>query len=318
MNEITVLTPTYNRCKLLSRVYDNLKEQTYKDFVWLIVDDGSSDDTTTFVERWKKEGLIEIEYVKKQNEGKHKALRLGFSLVKTKYVVDFDDDDEYTSDCLETFINEWQKIENEQIAEIGSIRGLTVYEDGKVCGNAMTNIIGQDSIDSDYITMNYYKNFKFENITCYKTQAVNDSNIFRFPDVWMGRQLRFVSEGIFWSRLARKYKTRYIFKPLRIYNNQSFGITRIGNGNYTNKFHSTCYSIITYLNEIEDYYKSHPYTLIENLLILSAYSISLKLSYMVVIKHLQYKYMRIIVLMLYPIGFMSYLYLFLFKNKRCY
>lgn len=229
-HKITVLTPTYNRKVLLGRVYQNLKDQTYKDFVWLIIDDGSTDGTDAVVAQWQSENAIDIKYIHKTNEGKHKALRQGFSMADTPYLVDFDDDDQYTPDCLETYMREWDKIEAECRADIGSIRALVAYEDGSICGNVPNTIVGRPSYDSDYIEENFNKNMRFENITSFRLSAIRDADIFRFPDEWMNCKLKFVSECIFWSRLARKYKTRYVMKPLRIYNDSSVGITRTKGG----------------------------------------------------------------------------------------
>ena len=74
MNKLTIFTPTYNRAHTLPRTYESLCKQKNKDFVWLIIDDGSSDNTEELVKNWQKENSdFTIEYVKKENGGMHTA-----------------------------------------------------------------------------------------------------------------------------------------------------------------------------------------------------------------------------------------------------
>ena len=85
---LTYFTPTYNRAHLLPQLYRSLCEQTKKDFIWLIVDDGSSDNTKELVEKWIEEGLVEIQYEFKQNGGKHTAIEYSNEVCKTEFITD--------------------------------------------------------------------------------------------------------------------------------------------------------------------------------------------------------------------------------------
>ena len=91
--DITILTPTYNRANYLLQLYDSLKNQTCLKFKWLIVDDGSTDETKEIVKNFINENIIQIEYLYKDNGGKHTALNLGFKTIDTPltFVVDSDD-----------------------------------------------------------------------------------------------------------------------------------------------------------------------------------------------------------------------------------
>ena len=72
MNLLTIFTPSYNRAYILPKLYESLKRQTDKRFEWVIVDDGSVDDTESLVNGWINESLININYQKQQNQGKHR------------------------------------------------------------------------------------------------------------------------------------------------------------------------------------------------------------------------------------------------------
>lgn len=102
MPKITVFTPTYNRGKLLYRVYESLQKQTYKDFEWVIVDDGSTDETERIVTELKNEAKFSIIYKKKKNEGKHIAINEGCRLARGEWFFIVDSDDYLTDDALDT------------------------------------------------------------------------------------------------------------------------------------------------------------------------------------------------------------------------
>lgn len=129
MKKLTIFTPTYNRAKILVKAYKSLIEQTNLDFVWLIVDDGSSDNTNEIIEEWKKENKIEIKYYKKENGGKHSAYNYGIDYVETEYVfISLDSDDIlYDKYTIQNIINEISNISNN---EFGIITLCTNSRDG--------------------------------------------------------------------------------------------------------------------------------------------------------------------------------------------
>ena len=100
---ISIITPTYNRADLLPRVFDSLQKQTSKDFEWLIIDDGSSDNTDEVVNTFTTTDF-NIYYYKKENGGKHTALNYGISRAKGDYILIVDTDDYLTENAIE-FIN---------------------------------------------------------------------------------------------------------------------------------------------------------------------------------------------------------------------
>ena len=70
---LTIFTPTYNRAYCLERAYRSLCRQTCKDFEWLVIDDGSSDNTRKLIEAWKQEGIVPMRYIYQDNQGMHGA-----------------------------------------------------------------------------------------------------------------------------------------------------------------------------------------------------------------------------------------------------
>ena len=111
---ITVFTATYNRKNKLLRAYKSLLGQTSKDFIWLIVDDGSTDGTEDLVKSFILEADFPIEYHWKENGGRHTAVNYSHSFISTPYVVSLDSDDELTPNAIELMIKRWKEIsENE-------------------------------------------------------------------------------------------------------------------------------------------------------------------------------------------------------------
>lgn len=107
--KITVFTPTYNREHTLPRLYISLCQQTNKDFYWLIVDDGSTDNTEAIIKEWISEGNIEIIYYKQENMGKSMAHNKGVELADSELFVCVDSDDYLTDDAVEVISKVWTK-----------------------------------------------------------------------------------------------------------------------------------------------------------------------------------------------------------------
>lgn len=134
MNEkiITVFTPTYNRAYTLGKCYSSLIKQKDKRFKWLIIDDGSIDNTKDLVLKWKKENLIHIDYIYKENGGMHTGHNLAYEKIDTKLNVCIDSDDYLTDDAIEIILTSWEKCEKEKI---GGMIFLDIYENGNVIGS---------------------------------------------------------------------------------------------------------------------------------------------------------------------------------------
>ncbi|MDB4734241.1 glycosyltransferase family 2 protein [Akkermansiaceae bacterium] len=99
---ITVFTPTYNRSDLITNLYQSLQRQTFRDFEWLVVDDGSTDDTEQLIKSWiDLEGDFPIRYIKQANGGKCRAINQGLKLLKGELFINVDSDDYLTDDALE-------------------------------------------------------------------------------------------------------------------------------------------------------------------------------------------------------------------------
>lgn len=114
MNKITICTPTYNRDKVLPRLYNSLKKQTNQQFVWLIIDDGSVDKTETLVQRWIKDGGIDIQYIKQENAGKSMAHNRGVQMTTTELFCCLDSNDCIAANAIEMILQLWKKVKQDE------------------------------------------------------------------------------------------------------------------------------------------------------------------------------------------------------------
>lgn len=104
---ITIYTPTYNRKETLPRLFKSLCKQSNKDFIWLIIDDGSTDETVELVNSWKNDALFEIKYIYKKNGGVHTARELAYEIAETELVWGVDSDDWLMDDAVELVKKLW-------------------------------------------------------------------------------------------------------------------------------------------------------------------------------------------------------------------
>ncbi|WP_299229309.1 glycosyltransferase family 2 protein [uncultured Psychroserpens sp.] len=129
-----IITPTYNREKLIHRVYDSLNSQTYKKFKWIVIDDASLDNTKSLIENWKSVTRdFEIEYYcLTENMGKPKAVNFGLTKCTFPYTIIADSDDTFSENALEVIMDLWNHITNDKIAAIWT---LVLDEDDKIKGD---------------------------------------------------------------------------------------------------------------------------------------------------------------------------------------
>ncbi|OQR09969.1 glycosyltransferase family A protein [Ligilactobacillus salivarius] len=131
---LTILTPTYNRGKYLGDIFKVLQQQTNQNFEWLIVDDGSTDDTKEIVESFIESNKLRIRYFYKENGGKHTAVNYGLKYISTKLTVILDSDDTFTNDAVEVIEKTYNENKNEE--NICGFTFLRQRKNGELFGKA--------------------------------------------------------------------------------------------------------------------------------------------------------------------------------------
>lgn len=189
--KITIFTPTYNRAYILHNLYNSLLNQTSKSFVWLIVDDGSTDNTEELVTGWMNENLIEIQYFKQVNQGKSMAHNKGVELTKTELFTCVDSDDYLSSDAIEMVLEQWEVINQNQ-----EIIGMLVFR-GKPDGEIITKITSNEKQMTLYEAYDKH-GLQGDTMLIYKTKIISK---YAFPEF---KGEKFVPEAYLYDLLDQE------------------------------------------------------------------------------------------------------------------
>lgn len=192
-NSITIFTPTFNRAHLLKKLYDSILLQKSNNFEWLIVDDGSTDDTETVVNKFIEEKKINIRYYKKTNGGKHSAINFGLQNTQNSLFFIIDSDDVLTENAVEIINNKWEEIKNNE--KICGIIGLSGYQNGKIVGDYFLEDDWQVSFSDVYLKYH----LKGDKSVAFKTEVLKK---YPFPEK---EGIRFVFEAVVWHEMSKKY-----------------------------------------------------------------------------------------------------------------
>ncbi|PFB95602.1 glycosyl transferase family 2 [Bacillus cereus] len=202
MEMLTIFTPTYNRGYLIQQCYESLCRQSNKNFVWLIVDDGSTDNTEQIIDSFIKEEKIKIIYFKQLNSGKQVAHNTGVLMCKTGIFVCLDSDDYLSDDAVQLIYDMWDKVENDRgLAGIVALKGKNFNE---VVGTQMPDNIEKSSIFDLY---DKHK-FKGDAMLVFKTEILKK---YLFP-VFEGE--KFITEAVVYDQISQKYEMKLLNRVL--------------------------------------------------------------------------------------------------------
>lgn len=251
MKRLTVFTPTYNRANVLCRVYDSLMRQTYRDFEWLIVDDGSADDTKEVASRYAEQSWFPIRYVYQENQGKHIATNHAVEITDSELFVIADSDDAFTADALEKLVAAWDSIPDEDKPRYkGVICRCFDSATGEPIGTFPEKMFDSNDLDG-----NFKLKLNFEKWMLFRTDVLRE---FPFPGEGMG--LKFFPETVVWRAMARKYITRYIDDPLREYfRDQDNALTN----RKSKRFKENTFLWAHYVNDVMDYFWYRPFVFLK-------------------------------------------------------
>lgn len=213
----TIFTPTYNRAHLLPRAYNSLLTQSFNDFEWLIVDDGSDDDTEELIKTWIQEAPFPIRYYRQENSGKHVAINRGVELALGMLFVILDSDDWLTENSLEITKQAWEDIPESEREEFANIWGLTCYPSGEIIGTKFP----EHTFDLNTIEIRTKYGISGDKAPVSRTDV---RRIYPFPE-HVGKYCR---PGLVWNRIAITYKTRFINEVLQIKEYQPGGLSHKG------------------------------------------------------------------------------------------
>lgn len=215
---ITVFTPTYNRAYMIDTLYQSLKKQTFNNFEWIVIDDGSKDDTKELFSKWMKEtNNFNITYIKVDNGGKHRAINKGITIAKGKLFFIVDSDDYLTDDALEK-IKSWEEDlpKDKKYAGIAGAKGFN-----------KTNIIGKGFLD-EYLDLTSQERYN-KKIIGDKAEVFYTDILKKFPFPVFDEE-NFITESVVWFAIGKAgYRIRWYNDIIYIANYLNDGLTNSGN-----------------------------------------------------------------------------------------
>ena len=211
----TILTPTYNRSHTLERVYESLRRQTFENFEWLVIDDGSNDGSEELINRLSKTARFPIRYFYKKNGGKHTAMNFGFQRALGELIIVFDSDDWCISTALEKIAAIWENLSEIEKEKYSGISALKVYTDGTVIG---------DRYPQHPKLINYVDRFN-RRITGDKWEIIRRDLCQRYlyPEI-SGE--RYLAPSLPWLKIGEKHHTIFTNEKLSIVDYLEDGISK--------------------------------------------------------------------------------------------
>ncbi len=296
--KITIVTPSYNRAHTLTRVYDSLKKQTFRDFKWIIMDDGSTDNTKEIVDNFKSEGLLEIEYFWNENQHKFITVFEGIKKVTSQYFMIVDSDDSYPTDSLQILFDEVEKISNQD--EYISVIGLSQYTDGKIVGNQYPN----NGFDGSIFDMRYKYKVRGDKFGIFITKTYQQ--LLKNFDYSPYKNKGYIPQSVFFNTYdADGVQTKFVNKVVRNYHLDDDDVNSVSNTRWTGK---NTFGLMegyrSFLNSYGAKLFSYPKALIRNLVGYQVYSMINKRGLSEINKGLQH--FKLLSTMIYPQSYIYY------------
>lgn len=289
---VTILTPSYNRAHTLPRVFESLQKQTYKDFEWLVIDDGSTDNTKELVEEFQKNADFKIRYYHHENQHKFLTFFRGIDLAEGKYFSPLDSDDAILPDSIEILVKTWESIADSQ--NIVFVCSLCEDQFGNLVGNRFP----EDPLISSIFDMRYKYKVKGDKWGMGKTEVYKKMKL-NFDDL-SGKG--FIPEGVFQFQFDRLGLHYFINKVTRIYFRDKEDELSLANQFYDDKnAFGLAENYKAFLNTYHSKFFSNPKTLIRNVGGYLKFSIIDKRSFAKTVKELDSSLMKTLVSVFYPI-----------------
>lgn len=220
--QITVFTPTYNRAYIIENLYRSLQRQTFTDFEWLVVDDGSSDGTEELFAKWSREETrFPVRYYKQPNGGKCRAINRALDLSEGKLFFTVDSDDYLTDDALEK-VAKWESELPKDQPYCGFAGNL-----GTALDSTPNRMVREPFFDGS--ALDRYGKVDGERAMVFYTDIHRK---YPYP-VFDGE--KFMTEAVAWNRMAHDgYKMRFFNDIIWVYEYKNDGLTKAGSSVFLN------------------------------------------------------------------------------------
>ena len=225
MSKITIITPTFNRQKQLHRLYLSLKNQSCKDFDWLIIDDGSTDETSAYVKKIISENELDIRYIHRENGGKHRALNQGVKEVSSELIFIVDSDDVLPNQSIEIILKYHDKYKNYN-------KDIDKQCKRPICGYSFLRCHEDGSVNTAYFPkdefIDSYLNVRINGRIAGDKAEVFYSEILKSYPFKEFEGENFMPEDALWMKISEKYDMVHINENVYICEYLEGGLTKTG------------------------------------------------------------------------------------------
>jgi len=259
----TILTPTFNRAHTLRRAFDSICAQTFKDFEWLVIDDGSADDTRELIHALSVHATFPIQYVYQINGGKHRAHNAALEHLRGRYTVILDSDDELTPSALEVLEQNWQLAERQNSGRVAAILGRSILGDHRGTEiQSATKLAHESSFaEGHHFFLATTGQMPGDRLPCYRSDILR-----KYPFPARAGDNSHVMEGVVWLAIGEDFVVRCINSVVRIYNRDpgdALSLMTIEQNPRRNVWGKLQYSL-TVLSIFDKYFGMFPMTLMRH------------------------------------------------------
>lgn len=300
---ITVFTPTFNRSSKLERLFNSLVDQSFSAFEWIVVNDGSTDNTDDVICELINQNKINIKYIKQENSGKHIAMNRAVEQARGYFFTVVDSDDYLPENSLEVLYKSWLEIPEEEWKNYSAIKSD--------CFDATTKeklgpVFSGGELVCSYLDARYRYKVNYEMQSMTRTSVLKE---FPNPEILGGPQnggLRFYPESIWQEQASRKYLTKFIDVCTYAYTTDS-SESLLGRGKKYDRYRENIFLWLHIVNDTIDYFWYSPKHFIKAFVGISMDGMLNGLKMREVFSKVNSKWKRVVVLLLSPIGYCLYL-----------
>ena len=238
--KLTIITPTYNRADKIEKLYKSLCEQTNKEFEWLIIDDGSTDETSAGIQGFIDRADFKIRYEFQENGGKHRALNKGIAMIESRLTFIVDSDDWLTDDAVETILKFDDKYEDRKDSDkICGFSFLRAYSNGQV----NTGEYAKDEIVDTFRQQRINNNLLGDKAEVYYTDILKKYPFEEFDGE------KFMPEDAVWLKMSGPYNMVHINHVIYYCDYLEGGLTKSGKGMKIHSPYGMMFRSAVYLND---------------------------------------------------------------------